>query len=548
LVSVSDGATLSDAGGLFSGLASGAQSGIAVLSGASLLVGGQFNLAQMAGATATLTVGSSGFVSAPELYVGGAVEGAGGAGFVTIDAGGTVSAADATIYAAGSVALAGGTLLTDPLAIEAGGSLSGFGMVSGAISVGGAITASGGLLSLNGAITGSSTLGSEAGGMLALGGSVAAGIAVIDSGTLTLGDASGFAGTIDGIAPGIAIRLSGVTLGSAAGDAQGVTLGAANVLTVDLEGGSAVTFDLDPNADLTGDRFTLTADLAGGTDIETLVACYAAGTRILTERGETPIELLRVGDHIVTLTGRHRPVVWLGHRTVACRSHPHPRSVFPVRHLVNGTTIVQEQWERVTYWHVELASHDVIVAEGLACETFLDTGNRRAFANPGAAVDLHPAFAGSAAAWRARGCMRLVEDGAVLASVRARLADIAAASGHGAVRLQDVTVARAGILRVDIAPGIGLVRLLSATAHAPGDVRRLGALVTGLRLDGAALADASYGCGFHPAEHHGGRKVRWTDGDAQIAFDAADVVRVLEVDVAGLSGGRGGVAAHRDAA
>jgi hypothetical protein len=311
------------------------------------------------------------------------------------------------------------------------------------------------------------------------------------------------------------------------------------------------------------------------------VACYVAGTRILTERGETPIELLRVGDRIVTLTGRHRPVVWLGHRTVACRSHPHPRSVFPVRihrhafgadaphrdlllspdhavfahgvlipvrRLVNGTTIVQEQWERVTYWHVELASHDVIVAEGLACETFLDTGNRRAFANPGAAVDLHPAFAGSAAAWRARGCMRLVEDGAVLASVRARLADIAAASGHGAVRLQDVTVARAGILRLDIAPGIGLVRLLSATAHAPGDVRRLGALVTGLRLDGAALADASYGCGFHPAEHHGGRKVRWTDGDAQIAFDAADVVRVLEVDVAGLSGGRGGVAAHRDAA
>jgi len=32
--------------------------------------------------------------------------------------------------------------------------------------------------------------------------------------------------------------------------------------------------------------------------------------------------------------------------------------------------------ESVEYWHVELDSHDVILAEGLAAESYLDTGNR----------------------------------------------------------------------------------------------------------------------------------------------------------------------------
>jgi hypothetical protein len=37
----------------------------------------------------------------------------------------------------------------------------------------------------------------------------------------------------------------------------------------------------------------------------------------------------------------------------------------------------------LTYHHVELAAHDVILAEGLPCESYLDTGNRAAFAEGG---------------------------------------------------------------------------------------------------------------------------------------------------------------------
>jgi hypothetical protein len=51
--------------------------------------------------------------------------------------------------------------------------------------------------------------------------------------------------------------------------------------------------------------------------------------------------------------------------------------------LVNGTTIVRESAmpERFTYFHVELADHALILAEGVPAETFLDTVTRRRFDN-----------------------------------------------------------------------------------------------------------------------------------------------------------------------
>jgi hypothetical protein len=55
-------------------------------------------------------------------------------------------------------------------------------------------------------------------------------------------------------------------------------------------------------------------------------------------------------------------------------------ALIPVRYLVNGATIVQERVAQITYWHLELDAHDVVLAEGMPCESFLDTGNRGAFA------------------------------------------------------------------------------------------------------------------------------------------------------------------------
>jgi Hint domain len=99
--------------------------------------------------------------------------------------------------------------------------------------------------------------------------------------------------------------------------------------------------------------------------------------------------------------------------------------LIPIRHLVNGTTVAQEQVDEITYWHVELESHDVIMAEGLPCESYLDTGNRGAFENGGAPVQLHPDFA----RWRreASACAPLVVTGPNLEQVRAGLAGRAVA-------------------------------------------------------------------------------------------------------------------------
>jgi hypothetical protein len=144
------------------------------------------------------------------------------------------------------------------------------------------------------------------------------------------------------------------------------------------------------------------------------VPCFATGTRLLTAAGEVAVEHLSVGDLVPTrLRGRLVPIRWIGRRAVDCRHHPRPSEVWPVRvraqafgpgqpvrdlllspdhavqvdgvlipirYLVNGTTVRPQATYRIEYWHVELAEHDVLLAEGLPAESYLDTGNRGAFA------------------------------------------------------------------------------------------------------------------------------------------------------------------------
>jgi len=94
--------------------------------------------------------------------------------------------------------------------------------------------------------------------------------------------------------------------------------------------------------------------------------------------------------------------------------------LIPIRLLVNGQTVRQELTDRVCYHHIELAQHDVLLANGMPAESYLDTGDRARFSNGGSVITLHPDF--SARSWEMHGCAPLVQTGPKLTAVRKRLA------------------------------------------------------------------------------------------------------------------------------
>lgn len=137
--------------------------------------------------------------------------------------------------------------------------------------------------------------------------------------------------------------------------------------------------------------------------------CFLRGTRITTATGERAIEELETGDVLPTVFGGLRPVQWIGsfRRRRAKPGAAWPAAARPVRiaksalgpdipkrdlfvtqghallldgllvpagALVNGSTITIDPaigHEMLEFFHIKLASHDVIHAEGAPCETLL---------------------------------------------------------------------------------------------------------------------------------------------------------------------------------
>ncbi len=80
------------------------------------------------------------------------------------------------------------------------------------------------------------------------------------------------------------------------------------------------------------------------------------------------------------------------------------------------------------YLHVELDRHDILLAEGLPAESYLDTGTRADFDGGSAALTLHPTFAAMA---HEMACRRFVVAGPEVEAARARLAERADAMEAG---------------------------------------------------------------------------------------------------------------------
>jgi len=152
--------------------------------------------------------------------------------------------------------------------------------------------------------------------------------------------------------------------------------------------------------------------------------CFTGGTLIATPDGERPVETLRIGDLVTTVSGHAVPVKWIGRRRIPLR-FVDARLVLPVRiaagalgnglprrdllvspdhamlvdgllvqaqALINGMTITQLKHcaeDTLEYFYIELEHHDLILAEGAPTETFVDNITRRAFDNYGEYLALY---------------------------------------------------------------------------------------------------------------------------------------------------------------
>ena len=247
--------------------------------------------------------------------------------------------------------------------------------------------------------------------------------------------------TITGFTTGDTIDLTGFV-------ATGTSV-ATNLLTLTNAGGTHTALHIQG---ITSGNFHFASDGSGGTDIEGGVACYRRGTRILTPSGERPVEDLAIGDLLVTLSGGARPLKWIGRRSYTGRFIAGNDDALPIRFvansladgipgrdldvspkhamfvddvlvpaemLVNGTTIYQlEDVDSVEYFHLELASHDVIFAEGATSETFVDCDSRGIFHNAAEYVRRYPNDPGPS--WQF--CAPRIESGSpALVAIRTRL-------------------------------------------------------------------------------------------------------------------------------
>ena len=211
-----------------------------------------------------------------------------------------------------------------------------------------------------------------------------------------------------------------------------------------------------------GTTLDATQESGGATLFTDQTLCFGKGTHIRVVRDgqitDIAVTSLRVGDIAVTATGGHVPVRWIGHRALdenLLAAHPesgpvrilpgafgenlpartlslspgHPVLVgadpdgeggvlVPIMCLINGTSVAWERVKSVEYWHVELERHDILLAEGLPAESFLDYGNRGWFENGAAHALTNPDFIPPGLEGR---CRPVAVDGKLVEAERRRI-------------------------------------------------------------------------------------------------------------------------------
>jgi Hint domain len=298
---------------------------------------------------------------------------------------------------------------------------------------------------------------------------------------------------------------------------------------------------------------------------EVTVLCFCANTLILTPSGERPVQDLAISDLVTTHRGEARPIVWVGvGKVLATRGQRGAATpvivrkgaladnvpnrdlrvtkghafwfggaLIPVEFLVNHRSIAwDDRAQEVSLYHIELASHDVLVANGAPAESYRDDGNRWLFRNANSGWGLPPqppcapVLTGGQfvdAVWRhvleragprpgfpltGDPDLHLLVDGVRVDGARVDGVDRRGTVCVFALRSRPASLR---IVSRAAAPAeVGLARDHRVLGVA---LRRI-ALRQDTRFRIIEAADTSLTDGFHPFENADG--LRWTDGDAGV--------------------------------
>jgi len=328
-----------------------------------------------------------------------------------------------------------------------------------------------------------------------------------------------------------------------------------------------------------------------------MVRCIAAGTLVRTPSGEIPAEEMWGCKEIVTLRdGREtvEAIKWIGQRHVDIKRHARPEQAAPVRirasaiaegqptrdlyvspehavfidgalvqarALVNGGSIVQERGvDEVTYYHIELESHGVFFADGLAVESYLDNGDRSFFASENEPVMLHPTLTPKTefdVRKTDQAYAPFLTAPAAVEPIWRRLAQRSEAMGYGQADLMTTAdadlhiVADGKVIRptadgdnrfvfvlpanVTSASLVSRFAIPSDLAPYADDARRLGVAVSSISIQSQGsdvLIPADFpvdAAGWHDAEAEGASIWRWTDGVAELPLNGVKGAAVVTI-------------------
>jgi hypothetical protein len=358
-----------------------------------------------------------------------------------------------------------------------------------------------------------------------------------------------------------------------------------NVTINNFSAGDTIVTDNPADAQALLNALTFTGATAAITApdliLEAVAPCFARGTRLLTPLGYVPVETLKPGDPIVTAKGDTRPVRWVGHCIVDLCAHSRPAAVQPIKFtqgslapglpaqtlrlspdhglylrnalvpaklLANGATIIREtNATAITYYHVELDRHDLLLAEGVAVESYLDTGNRSAFTRASGS----PVF-GRSKNWDHAAYAPLCLNGPILRDIRQDIRIRTADLGYRRRTLTDVTLLADGqrITRTHgeaaqpifhfPTPFTGQITIqsprfipaeLSLGQHDEDDNRVLGIAISRINLGSRLVAARQIArAGFYPRAAQD--RADWTDGNGVI--EVPEPIAALALNIAAL--------------